>query len=75
LERNLKGWLDTWELYCDMTKFNVPEKLWGCAFWTAVFLFYILSMLAILTKKGTYGQSAAAILVGTIILYVIFSKR
>jgi len=58
-----------------MAVFKISEKVWKWAFWMAVFLFYILSMMTILTKKGIYGQTGAAILVGIIILYVIFNNR
>ena len=58
-----------------MAVFKFSENLWKWAFWMAVFLFYITSMMTILTKEGIYSQAGASILVGIIILYVIFSKR
>ena len=58
-----------------MAAFKIPEKIWKWAFMLAFLVFYLSSMLAILTNKGIYSQAGAALLAALIVLYLIFSSR
>ena len=55
--------------------FKIPEKIWKWAFLAGVLIFYLSSMMAIVTDKGIYSQVGAALLVGIIVFYLISSNR
>ncbi len=58
-----------------MAVFKIPDKFWKWGMSVAFLVFYLSSMLAIITNKGIYTQAGAVLLVGVILLYFLFGNR
>ena len=58
-----------------MAVFKIPDKLWKWGMSLVFLVFYLSSMLAILTNKGIFTQAGASLLAGVILLYFIFSNK
>ena len=58
-----------------MAVFKIPDKLWKWGMSLAFLVFYLSSLMAILTNEGIYTQAGAVLLAGVILLYVISANR
>lgn len=58
-----------------MGVFKIPDKLWKWGIPLAFLVFYLSSLMAILTNRGIYTQAGGALLACVILLYFIFSGK